>query len=38
MIKSYGNAATARFAETGKSKFSGMDVAIGLERLEVCET
>jgi proteic killer suppression protein len=26
MIKSYGDASTARFAETGKSKFSGMDI------------
>lgn len=27
MIKSWANAATRRFAEEGKSKFSGMDVA-----------
>ena len=33
MIKSYGDAATARFAETGKSKFSGMDAQTANRRL-----
>ncbi|MGC9959352.1 type II toxin-antitoxin system RelE/ParE family toxin [Roseiarcus sp.] len=33
MIRSWANSATRRFAETGKSKFSGMDVEAAEERL-----
>ena len=33
MIRSWVNSATRRFAETGKSKFSGMDVEAAEERL-----
>jgi proteic killer suppression protein len=38
MIKSYGDATTRRFAETGKSKFSGMDIDIADDRLLSLET
>ena len=33
MIKSWANAPTRRFAETGKSRFSGMDVEAAAEML-----
>ena len=33
MIRSWANSATRQFAETGKSKFSGMDVEAAEERL-----
>jgi proteic killer suppression protein len=33
VIKSWGNSATRRFYETGKSKFSGLDVAAAEELL-----
>jgi toxin HigB-1 len=33
MIRSWANGATRRFAETGRSKFSGMDVEAAEERL-----
>jgi toxin HigB-1 len=33
MIRSWANSATRRFAETGKSKFSGRDVDAAEERL-----
>lgn len=33
MIKTWANAATERLAQTGKSKFSGLDVDLALERL-----
>ena len=33
MIRSWADSATRRFAETGKSKFSGMDVEIAEKRL-----
>jgi toxin HigB-1 len=33
MIRSWGNSATRRFAETGKGKFSGLDVDAAEERL-----
>lgn len=33
MIKTWGSRATERFAETGKSKFSGMDEDLAHERL-----
>ena len=33
MIRSWANSATRRFAETGKSKFSGMDIDAAEERL-----
>ena len=35
MIKSWANAATRRFAETGKSKFAGLDKDRALELLTV---
>jgi proteic killer suppression protein len=35
MIKSFGNASTARFFEKGKNKFSGIDEAIAHRRLAV---
>jgi toxin HigB-1 len=37
MIRSGANSATRRFAETGKSKFSGMDVEAAEERLAALE-
>lgn len=33
MIKSWANSATRRFAEEGKSKFSGLDLEVTLELL-----
>lgn len=33
MIRSWANSATRRFAETGKSKFAGLDVEAAEERL-----
>lgn len=33
MIKSWANASTRRFAETGKSRFTGMDVEAAAEML-----
>ena len=33
MIRSWANSATRRFAETGKSKFSGMDADVAERRL-----
>jgi toxin HigB-1 len=33
MIRSWANGATRRFAETGKSKFSGMNVEAAMRRL-----
>lgn len=33
MIKSFGDSATAKFAEIGKSKFSGLDVELADQRL-----
>ena len=35
MIKSWGNSATKRFAETEKSKFSGMDVDAAIDMLNL---
>ena len=35
MIKSWANSATQRFAETGKSKFSGMDEDAAMDLLAV---
>ena len=37
MIRSWANSATRRFAETGKSNFSGMDVEAAEERLAALE-
>jgi proteic killer suppression protein len=37
MIKSWGNETTRRFAETGKSKFSGMDEEKGKARLQLLD-
>lgn len=37
MIRSWANSATRRFAETGKSKFSGMDVAKAHRRLSALD-
>lgn len=34
MIRSWGNANTRRFAETGKSRWSGLDVERAIERLQ----
>jgi toxin HigB-1 len=33
MIRSWANSATRRFAESGRSKFSGMDVEVAAKRL-----
>ena len=38
MIKSFGNSTTRRFAETGKSKFSGMDIETAKDRLETLDS
>lgn len=35
MIKSWGNSATKRFAETEKSKFSGMNVDAAIDLLNL---
>ena len=35
MIKSWKNSATRQFAETGKSRFPGMDVAKALNRIMI---
>jgi proteic killer suppression protein len=37
MIRSWGNGATRRFAEVGKSKFSGMNVDVAEKRLAALE-
>ncbi len=37
MIKSYDNKLTERFAETGKSKFTGLDIAKAMARLQVLD-
>lgn len=37
MIKTWKNSATRRFAETGKSKFSGMDVRLAQRRLNLID-
>ena len=37
MIKSWANSATQRFAEDGKSRFSGMDEDAAMERLVVLD-
>ena len=37
MIRSWANSATRRFAEAGKSKFSGMDIEAAEERLVALE-
>jgi proteic killer suppression protein len=38
MIKSWANAATQRFAEAGKSKFSGMDVEAAEDALAALDS
>lgn len=35
MIRSWGNSATRQFAETGKSKFSGLDSDSAMEQLKI---
>jgi proteic killer suppression protein len=37
MIKSWGTESTRRFAETGKSKFSGLDEGKALARLQLLD-
>ena len=38
MIRSWANSATRRFAETGKSKFSGMDEQMARRRLNLIDS